>query len=270
MEELRSRRSQLSKEIEDLIANRDRLYGDFQVRMSGTDKPTEDEVSRFEARRDHTDIAIRPTASEVAAFEARQNSGPSDEDVRQFNAEHAERRSDIRSRLDQLTELDEKIQEQLKLDSSRSAAERASISSAGLEFNQIERQKDPLTYREDNQNRYSYFLDLAAMTSPEVRSRDHRMEGFEERLTSHAKELADLLPARWSERKARAERSIDQAENEFRARVGVGRGGFEVSPFERRDPGIFNREQQLAELEQRAPSRIVGQGGFGSVAAIAA
>ncbi len=259
LEELRSRRSDLQTEIEGLISERDQLYTDFQLRLSEDTSPSGDEVTRFEARRNHDDPAIRPTEREIEEFEARSSSGPSDEEVQRFNAEHVERRRAITEKMNQLNDFTERIEEQSALDHSLEVAQR---SNKGLDVTHIESQRDPLTYRADNQNRHSYFLDLAAMTNPDVRARDFRMEGFEERLTKHAKEMGDLLPERWSRRKAQAEARVEEAENEFRGRVGLSKGGFEVSPFERRDPNLMQREAELAELEQRAPSRIVGQGGY--------
>jgi len=261
LEELRNRESTLRSEIQKLIEERDKLHGEFQARMEGDGRPSEEEVARFEKRRNHTDEDVRPSEEEIRAFDARVNSGPSEEEIEQFNREHQARRSEIRSKMAKLDELDEQIEEQRALSHSTEVAQRAS---RGLEFSEITRQREAMTYRMDNQNQYSYFLDLAAMQNMEVRSTpDPRLEGFRERLDRHAKEMADVLPQRWAARKSQAEAAVDRAENEFRGRVGLGRGGLEVSPFERQahmrslapDPGGDAQEF-------RAPSRIVGQGGY--------
>lgn len=260
LEDLRSRQSGLQTEIQGLIAERDKLYGEFQARMTTDTRPSEDEVARFDARRNHADETVRPTDEEIRAFDARVHSGPTDDEVRQFNAAHEERKTEIRQKMTELTELDDRVGEQSQLSHSQEVAQQ---SNRGIEFNAITSQRNvAMTYTAENQYRHSYFLDLAAMTSPDVRSRDQRMEGFQERLSSHAKEMADVLPQRWAARKAAAEARVDQAEQEFRGRVGMRRSGFEVSPFERGDPALTRATEQLAELEQRAPSRIVGQGGY--------
>lgn len=261
LENLQSQRSDLHQEIENLITDRNRLYGEFQARAEGVTRPPEDEVTRFEARRNHEDATVHPTEEEVRAFEARVNSGPTDAETQTFNVAHAERRRAISSKLEQLGELDDQLEERGQLNHSQEVAQR---SNAGVDLGAqgVTRQRDPMTYRADNQHRFSYFLDLAAMTSPDVRSRDQRMEGFADRLGSHAKEMADVLPERWNARKAMAEQRIEQAENEFRGRVGLRKGGFDSSPFERHDPNVARAMEERAELEQRAPSRIVGQGGY--------
>lgn len=259
LEELRSRRNNLHKAIEKKLAERDRLWNEFQARMSDDKRPSEEEVARFEARRNHSDEAVRPTDEEIRSFEARQNSGPTEEEVRQFNAAHTERRNEIKAEMQRLEELDEQIEEQRRLAQSRDVAERASV---GL--SSVTAQREPMTYRQDNQNTYSYFLDLAAMQNMEVRSTpDPRLEGFRERLDRHAKEMADVLPDRWRQRKAIAEARVEQAEREFRGRVGKPDGGFEVSPFERQAHLRSLAPDLSADgPEMRAPSRIVGQGGY--------
>ena len=261
LEDLRSRQSTLRSEIQKLIEERDKLHGEFQARMSGEGRPSEDEVSRFEARRNHSDEAVRPTDEEVRAFDARVNSGPTPEEVERFNREHDERRSGIRSRMTQLDELDEQIEEQRRLGNSLDIAQR---SSRGIDFREITRQTEAMTYRRDNQNQYSYFLDLAAMQNMEVRSTpDPRLEGFKDRLDRHAKEMADVLPQRWSARKAAAEQRVDDAERQFRSRYGARDGGLEVSPFERQAHMRSLAPEPGGEpTEFRAPSRIVGQGGY--------
>lgn len=259
LQDLMTRRSALQAEIEKLIEERNKLYDEFQTRMTTDSRPSEEEISRFEARRNHADTTVHPTDEEIRAHDARVNSGPTDDEVRQFNAAHVERRSVVSQKMAELEETNDRLEETSTLTRSQEIAQR---SNAGIDFKEITRQRDPLTYTPENQYRHSYFLDLAAMTSPDVRSRDQRMEGFQERLSSHSKEMADLLPERWSRRKAAAEQRVEQAENEFRARAGLRRGGFEVSPFERRDPSILRAAEQEAEQEMRAPSRIVGQGGY--------
>lgn len=268
LEELRSRRTELHTEITRLIEERDRLYTEFNARAAGESRPSEDEVSRFEARRNHSDEAVRPTEEEIRAFEARVNSGPTEEEVRQFNSDHRARRNEIDSRMTQLDELGSRIEEQRRLGHSLEVAQQAS---RGLPFSEITRQREPMTYRQDNQSSVSYFLDLAAMQNMEVRSTpDPRLEGFRERLDRHAKEMADRLPARWEARKAQAEQRIENAEREFRGRVGLG-GGFDVSPFERQaHMRSLAPPANPEQMELRAPSRIVGQGGLFTLAAVAA
>lgn len=260
LEDLRARQSTLHQEIRSAAAERDRLYQEFRARVDGEGRPSEDEITRFTARRNHADDAVRPTDEEIRAFDARVNAGPSDEDIREFNSAHAARRAAIQEQMDRLAELDEQIQQETTLSRSLELAQQAS---RGISFSEVNRQREQMTYRQDNQNQYSYFLDLAAMQNMEVRSTpDPRLEGFRDRLDRHAKEMADVLPARWSARKAAAEARVDQAERESRGRVGRD-GSFEVSPFERQA-----HMRSLAPggdgdaMEFRAPSRIVGQGGY--------
>ena len=262
LEDLRSRRSELQTEIQGLIEERDRLYGEFQARLADVHRPTEDEVTRFNARREHEDKNVHPSSEEIAQFEARLNSGPTKDDVTQFESAHVERRNGIRRKMEHLKEIDERLGEQMELDKSRRIAEE---SSKGIEFNSLDRQREPLTYREDNQNQHSYFLDLAAIQNMEVRSRDTRLHGYEERLQRHAKEMADVLPARWARRKSEAEERLNQAENEFRNRVGARQTGLEVSPFVRQTHAAAMAPEETrddGQMEMRAPSRIVGQGGY--------
>lgn len=261
LEDLRARQSTLQAEIRTAIADRDTAYDEFRARVDGDGRPSEDEISRFEARRNHTDATVHPTDEEIRAFDERVNSGPTDEEARQFNASHAERRTAINSQMDRLAELDESIGQQQRLSNSLEVAHRASV---GIDFSKITRQTEAMTYRRDNQNQYSYFLDLAAMQNMEVRSTpDPRLEGFRDRLDRHAKEMADALPARWSARKAQAEQRVEQAENATRSRMGISEGGFEVSPFERQaHMRSLAPEAGADPAEFRAPSRIVGQGGY--------
>lgn len=264
LEDLLKRHSSLHKEIRKAIEERDKLHSEFQARVAGEGRPSEDEIARFEKRRNHDDEDVRPSDEEIRAFDARVNSGPSEEEVRKFNDEHQSRRSAISEKMTKLDELREQIEEQRSLDTSLTIAQSASRGMDISGLNAITRQKEQMTYRRDNQNQYSYFLDLAAMQNMEVRSTpDPRLEGFRERLDRHAKEMADVLPARWSQRKAVAEQRLEQAEREFRGRYGVPEGGFEVSPFERQAhlrslaPDAGGDAQEF-----RAPSRIVGQGGY--------
>jgi hypothetical protein len=151
--------------------------------------------------------------------------------------------------------LDARIDQQRIIERSRELAEDASRGEVG--FTRLSDQREPMTYREDNQRERSYFLDLAAMQIPEVRAKaSARMDGYAERLERHAKEMADVLPKRWAGREQRAQELVDGAEVDFRGRArragyGVPFGGFSDSPFER-----------SARMEQRAPTRIVGQGGY--------
>lgn len=259
LDDLRARRSELQKDIQTRIAERNKLHEEFRARVEGENRPSEDEVARFEARKNHEDENVHPTDEETRAFDGRMNSGPSDEETRQFNEEHDARRGAVGEMMERLEEMDEQMEEAMKLDKSLGLAQRAS---AGLVFSNIERQRDPLTYREDNQTDYSYFMDLAAAQNLEVRSNpDPHLTGFQDRLDTHAKEMGDVLPARWEARQHLAEGRIEQAENEFRGRAGLTKGGFEISPFERQTHINALREAK-GQLEERAPSRIVGQGGY--------
>jgi hypothetical protein len=260
LEDLQTRQSDLLTQIRNLAEERDRLYNEFQARVNGDSRPSDEEITRFEARRNHVDEAVRPSDDEVRAFEARMNAGPSDDEVRAFNAAHAERRNAIRDLYKQLEEVDENLEEKMREAKSERIAQEAS---KGVEFSEISRQREPSTYRLDNQNQYSYFLDLAAMQNMEVRSTpDPRLEGFRERLDRHAKEMADVLPVRWAQRKAAAERRVEDAESATRSRLGFRDERFEVSPFERQAHLRSLAPEGGDTTEFRAPSRIVGQGGY--------
>jgi len=257
---LAQRQSALKKEIDELIEERDRLHSEFTARCNAPDhRPTEDEVRRFNARKRSDDESVRPTDEEIRRFNDRKNSDsqrPTDEEVRDFNTEHDERKAEIRSKLAELKDVDEQVEEQGALTRSRSIAAKHSRG----EFDHIDSVTEPMTYRRDNQRQQSYFLDLAASQNVEFRSiPDPRVEGFEDRLRRHVAEMDDILPARWAAQKRRAEEQVENAERELRGRHGFADRGLEMSPFERQ----MHARATAPDMEQRAPSRIVGQGGYG-------
>ena len=193
--------------------------------------------AEFDARRTAEDEATRPTAEERSAYAAEEE---------QFNEQIAGALSEIR-------ELTVRIEQE---QAARASVEVAQQASRGESLS-VSIIHQPATYREDNQKERSYFLDLAAMQIPEVRARaSARIDGYAERLQTHAKEMADILPKRWSERDRAAEHAVDAAEDAFQhraMRAGLIRRAERImdSPFER-----------SGRLEARAPTRIVGQGGY--------
>lgn len=255
---LAERRDAVENEIKELVEERDRLYDEFQARVSAEDvRPSDEEVRRFTARKTHEDKNVRPSEDEVRRFEERQSSKserPTDDEVREFNAAHERRKAQVRDKLAELKEFDDRLQVQGDISRSREIAAKHSRG----EFGKVELVSEPLTYRADNERQHSYFLDLAAAHNSEFRSIPGRVDGWEERLNSHSKQMEEVLPKRAEARKRRAEEQIEQAEREFRGRYGIPHRGFDVSPFER-----WTQARSDAAQEQRAPTRIVGQGGYG-------
>jgi HK97 family phage major capsid protein len=198
----------------------------------------EKERTEFEARLKDDDESKRPTDEERDAFKL------AEEEYRASNDAMERQFDEINSRVDTLT---------------KKAERRKTADSAGLEFSQIESQKEPHVYRKDNVHEVSYWKDLVG-TCRELRAvtqlpNGDTWTGADERLQRHGKMMDDLVvPEREKCAQAKAEAEIERAERRFMGSFPKGLGleyrGFQTSPFERRG------------LEQRAnPSRAPGAGG---------
>jgi hypothetical protein len=139
----------------------------------------------------------------------------------------------------QIGELDKRIREQEMIERRRQEAAQASAGSVRVV-------SEPATYRADNADEYSYFRDLCVTDEKVAQSLHLNPTEARERLARHAKETESWLPKREAERRARAERQIEEAEFESRRAHGHTVRGFNASPFERR----VN------------PNRTDGQGGY--------
>lgn len=196
------------------------------------------EREAFDARKTAEDESARPTVEERAEYVAAET---------QFN-------ESVEARFADLKEIDARIEQEQALERSLELAQRASRTEPALST-QI---REPLTYREDNQSKRSYFLDLAAMQIPEVRSRGGGIiDGYQERLERHSNEMADVWNKRLATAERRAESAVEDAEKDSRRRRGIG-GYLSESPFTRSTQSTATNDP----FEQRAPSRIVGQGGY--------
>lgn len=190
----------------------------------------------FEERRSAEAEADQPTAEERTQFAA---------DEEQFN----ERLSGLMSDLDSL---DARIAQHETVERSREAAQAASVGTGTA----VSITHEPHTYRRDNRHYRSYFLDLACSQLPQARERMH-MEGYDERLQRHAKETAEYVTRSKAQREVRAQSELEDAEAATRSRRGIA-GGLDESPFHRSQ---WSQSDGLDE--QRAPSRVPGQGGYG-------
>lgn len=188
----------------------------------------------FDERRGQEKEEDQPTADERSQFAA---------DEEAFN----ERLQGLMSDLDGL---DERIKQHETVERSRSAAQAASVGT-GTSVSIVH---EPHTYRRDNQRSRSYWMDLAAATVPEARALP-RTDGYQERLQRHAREMEEVVTRSKASRELRAQKAIEEGEAATRSRYGV-RGGLDESPFHR---SKWSESDGLDE--QRAPSRVPGQGG---------
>lgn len=188
----------------------------------------------FEERRSAEAEADQPTAEERTQFAA---------DEEQFN----EWLSGLMSDLDSL---DARIAQHETVERSREAAQAASVGTGTA----VSITHEPHTYRRDNQRQRSYFMDLAAATVPEARALP-RSDGYQERLQRHAKEMEEVVTRAKAKRELRAQKALEDGETEIRSRYQL-RGGLDESPFHR------SRWSETDGLEERAPSRAPGSGGY--------
>jgi hypothetical protein len=125
----------------------------------------------------------------------------------------------------------------------------------------ITRQRDPLTYREDNTREHSFWRDLAAAASSAGQEmRSTTPEEARARISQHQKEMGILHEERRADRERRCRKQIDDALEQ------------EVSTFKRR--GIAARVRSEPMFERRAnysppgfearinPSTTQGYGGY--------
>lgn len=163
---------------------------------------------------------------ERSAFEQRKDDDAlTDEQRSTFAAVEEAFGEDLAGREADLKTLNKRIAEQEILEQRRQTAARASGT--------VTVGSEPLTYRKDNAHRVSYFMDLATNT---VRGLDiGDPKAAEERLRSHASEMAVELPKREAARERRAAEAVDRAERDFtRSMPGVDMRGLDSNVFERR------------------------------------
>lgn len=217
---------------------------------AGADTPLFDQlVARRAALLDEVEPMIMAREEARSAFETRsaaedETAQPTDEERTAYDVAERDFNASVAAKQKEVVSLNLRIDQQELIESRRETA-----ASASRREGRIERQREPATYREDNKNSHSYFLDLAMHMSPEARARGGaKSDGYMERLEKHSKEVADWLPERQQARQRRADEAVDRAEREIRGTiVGMQRRGLDSSPFER---------------EVRAPNRIVGSGGY--------
>jgi hypothetical protein len=210
--------------LERLLARRSELAAEIEPLVDGREEQRETYVSRANSE-EFQALEAEARKSEVDAYEG----------------EEARFTADLAPKLDELRALDVRIAEQQVIERSRELAQNASRGTSPS----LSVTSEPLTYRQDNQKVNSYWLDLAASQIPQVRQKaSGRIDGYQERLDRHAKEMESTIEKRSQERSSRAQAAIDNAEREFRGRVG-GAAGLDANPF-----------------ESRAPNRTPGQGGY--------
>ena len=209
LEKMLDRRNQISEEINPLIEAREKEEADFEAREAGEDnKPSDEERTAF-----------------IDAAE-------------KFNKDMQAREREVKS-------LDLRIERQELVERGRELATRASERDVSTDLAVTSRDEEVYGPHRDAKSA-SYYLDYAARMRPDLREHlGSKIEGFEERLSKHAKMMDEVLPKREMQRQRVAERQMERAEKETRGRLGLVQRGFDVSPF-----------------EYRAPSREPGQGGY--------
>lgn len=207
--------------LDRLTDQRDALLTELQSQI----EQRQTQRAEFETRTAAEDEEQRPSEEQRTEFAASEQS---------FSEQIAERMAEVRV-------LDSRIEEERALERSRGIAARASSGGGSVSVT-----SEPLTYRRDNARETSYWMDLAAQQVPQVRETASAavLDGYQERLQRHAREMESVIEVRSRERDRLAERRIEAAEQEFRGRYGA-RGAFDASPF-----------------ETRAPNRVPGQGGY--------
>jgi HK97 family phage major capsid protein len=209
--------------LEQLLDKRKTLLDEIGTQIEGR----ETERTQMEQRAADKDESKRPTAEERTAFTEAEAT---------FAADFAAREQEIKDltrRIDQ-----QELQELRRTEASR--ASRPSISVT----------REPMTYRSDNAEEFSYFKDLACSQLPNVAAsmRSTGPDEARERLQRHGKEIDVEMPKRLEARERRARKQVDEAEKDFTGSFvdGPGRRGLAATPFERR----VN------------PNRTQGQGGY--------
>jgi HK97 family phage major capsid protein len=185
--------------------------------------------------------AIEEREAVRVAFEARiadedETKRPSDEETAEYRAADDKFADESDERQAALKSLDRRIDEQKQIEKRRAqAAKKADPDRASVG-------EEPLTYRRDNANEFSYFRDLAAVSNPTFAAsmRAGSPEQSRERLFHHAAEMEIEGPARAAKREARARDQVDEAngrplvESPFERRVTPnrtdGQGGYFVPP----------------------------------------
>jgi hypothetical protein len=236
----------LTKEIGERRTRHDALLAEITPLL------TEQRTARsaYEARLAHADSAQHPSEEERTQFAASEE---------RFNESLTAKLAELRNLAEQI-ERDETFARSLRL------AQNASAGTVEVGDTRMT-VTEPLTYRRDNQSEFSYFLDLAAHQNQEVRGTPNRkLEGYQERMERHSKEMADIMPKRWQSQKRQAEAAVDQADQDVRSRHGLRKEVLNESPFTRQEQLYMQRREiegrQVDMMESRAPSRIVGQGGY--------
>jgi|HubBroStandDraft_6_1064221.scaffolds.fasta_scaffold00417_11 hypothetical protein len=209
---LKDQRAEIASKWDELIDSREQARTEFEARLKDEDE------------------SKRPTDEERDAFNL------AEEEYRAANDDMERQFKEIDARVDTLT---------------KRAERRKLADDAGLEHEEIESQKDPLVYRQDNAQEHSFFKDLIGSENS-LRGRFMPEGGWsaaDERRAKHGKQMEDTVESREAAARRAAEDQTEAAEREFRKSLGL-RGGLTQSPFEMR------------AFEQRAnPSRAPGAGG---------
>lgn len=198
--------------LDQLIERRAKLVDEWGTAI----ETRETARAAFEARQADADEAKRPTQEERDKYAA---------DETAFGADSDQRDAEI-------SDLDKRIKDQKKIQKRRKDAGDA----AG--DGNVRVGEEPLTYRRDNAHEYSYFRDLALISSPAAAARmtQHSATDAASRMMHHAKEMDVEVPKRAAARERRAIEQVEKAE----------RRTLEQSPFEARV----------------TPNRTDGQGGY--------
>ena len=173
----------------------------------------------------------------LTALEAREET--TEDDTKADEAAELDFRAASEDLEGQIAALDERISTQEKKAERLKNAERSAISG-------VESVKEPLVYREDNQNEHSYMVDICSTDPKLAQAMITDARAARERIVRHGKQMEEVIPQREEQRAREAEAQMEQAEREFR------------SSFK----GRVSQRELVSPFEKRvSPSRAPGQGG---------